>query len=556
VEKAWENLGPAVRNGVLRYISVSQMESFDPLVYGGCERRWWFRRVARQKEEQSKPSELGEKVHAQIEHYLRHGKVDVLGPIPRAGLRFLPKPGPDLMLEWIFGTPYGENVVSPLVLAGVPLIGKADCAHARDTWLDDDGEPHFDPEVCEVDDWKTTARIHDEKDRDGVVIREGLAKSAAELADMHQMRAYAALAHMQWPEKKRIILAHGYFQSKWPHEALKRYKIVDAAAAQARFLEDVPLVEKMKWAATVKKVTDIEPNLRACSAYRGCPYKDQCPRSPSAVVNSIFNNIRTAPRGPEREQRMGLMERRKAAAAAAAVAPISEVASPPKEVAEEIEKLKAEERGESVTPPDEPAPEKVAEPVTSEVVATGAEGGPCSMSGQQVRLEDGAKAYTCSCGATLRVRAKKLADGTYAMVPSHTVGVSTSKSVAKRQEALSEEKPFLDGGPAAGPPDERPAVGFSLVLDAIIDGVPMQRLEAYAQAIADDLAKTCGAADIRSAPEKSSLAFGKWRGFFIAAVRENPPGSGSWVVSSTSELGMIAFDTLLGSADMVIRSAK
>src|SRR6266567_4055626 len=100
MEDVWKKLGSAVRDGHLRFLSVSQIESFDPEVYGGCNRRWWFRRVAKSREEQTKPSELGEKIHSQIEHYLRNGNKAVLGEIAKSGLRFLPRPGKDLRLEW------------------------------------------------------------------------------------------------------------------------------------------------------------------------------------------------------------------------------------------------------------------------------------------------------------------------------------------------------------------------------------------------------------------------------------------------------------------------
>ncbi len=568
------NVGSAVVDGNLRYISVSQIESFDPAVYGGCNRRWWFRRVKKAKEEQTKASAMGEQIHEQIEHYLRHGDESVLGPIAKSGLRFLPKPGSDLRLEWSFGEGSPSTpITSPLVLAGVPLIGKIDCAHARGEWIDDEGYLHKEPSTCVVVDWKSTSRIFDETDTDGVVTRAGLAKSADDLANMHQMRAYAALAAATWPEKKRIVLAHGYFQTQWPRVAATRIKIVDAAGARSRFEADTPLVEQMKVAAAAKVVTDLEPNLAACGAYRGCPHKDQCPRSPAGLLSSLFST-RNAPSGSKEKAPMSLMEKRKQERAAAA-------GSIAEDVKVEIAKLEAEEAG--IGAPDAPPPQDTAKVSETATTFGGAPGEPCSMGGQQAKIEDGVKSYSCGCGATVRVRPKKLGDGTYALIPSHVVGETKAAAAPKTKK----EAPLLVGpagtsvliyDPAAVVSDTaqdellsseefkklssvvsraRDITAVDLYLDSAEDGVPTQRLEAYVENLAAELATSQGAIDIRCAPEKSSLAFGKYKGALAALVRENPPKPGAYAVSTTSELGMIAFEALASRGlGRVVRSAK
>src|SRR5262245_20336800 len=95
--------GPAVADGKIRYLSVSSITAFDEKSFGGCERRWWYRYIAKVKEPPTKVQKLGTQVHAQIEHYLRTGE-DVLGDLARSGARFLPRPGKDLYLEHAFGS--------------------------------------------------------------------------------------------------------------------------------------------------------------------------------------------------------------------------------------------------------------------------------------------------------------------------------------------------------------------------------------------------------------------------------------------------------------------
>lgn len=529
-------LGSAVKNGVIRFVSVSQIESFDPSVYGGCNRRWWFRRVARSKEDQGAPAELGEKLHKQIEHYLKHGDPVVLGPIVKAGFRFLPRPGPDLKLEWEFGQLFGENVVSPLYLSDVPVIGKADCGHARGEWVDDDGQVNVEPGMVEIIDWKTTKRIDDEVDEHGYVTYQGLAKEANVLANTHQMRAYAALAVTEWPNAKTVRLGHGYFQTGRVRHASKRSKAVDASEAIDRFLSSSPLVAKMKDVAKAAKVTDVDPNYVACRAFGGCPHRESCPRSALASVSG-FSQIR-ATKDVEIGEHVSLIKKSKA------VAP---------EVATEIEKLKAEEAG--IAPPDEPAPKDVAvidESVNNVPAAYGgADGSSCAAGGQQVELKDDSRLYNCPCGAVVKVKPRQLGDGkNYAMIPTHIVGERPVKKVSAPKKA--EEKSEIDMS-------EYQAIktnGFVLFLDATADNVKLDRLETYAEEAAKTLAEAEGAVDVRCAPERSALAFGKWKGALSAVIKSNPPPAGYYAVASTSELGMVAFEALLSAADMVVRAGR
>lgn len=524
-------LGPAVKDGVLRFVSVSQIESFDPSVYGGCNRRWWFRRVAREKEGEKEPAALGVQLHNKLEHYLRNGDMTVIedSDIIMAGFRFLPRPGRDLLLEWEFGQLVGTDkygpVVSPINLADVPVIGKADCAHERGEWVTDDGDVVPEEGMVEIIDWKSTKRIND-KTTNGRLMR-GIAKSADALANTHQMRAYAALAVCRWPKAKTVRLSHGYFQTEWPREAEKRSKPVDAAGAMDRFLASTPLVEQMKLTAQAEKVTDVEPTYSACDAFGGCPHRKMCPRSP---LSSVLVNINLKEEAGVKH--VSLIKKNKEAPKAT---PLVESLD---EVKVEIEKLKAEEAG--IAPPDEPQPQKIAE-VKPEVV-TG-----CAA-GQQIQLAEKSTMYDCACGASVKIKPVELSGAWYAMVPAHTPGEKPAPKKAGKKVVDVVEKAVVDTA------DVKPS--FALLLDASIDNQAVKRLETYAAEIAQAIAENEGVVDIRSAPEKSALSFGKWKGFFIAAVKENPPAPGTYAVSSSSELGMVAFETLLPQAHLVVRGSR
>lgn len=530
-------LGPAIKDGVLRFVSVSQIESFDPSVYGGCNRRWWFRRVAREKEDQKDPAALGEQLHDKLEHYLGNGDMTVIekSDIIMAGFRFLPRPGKDLLLEWEFGQLVGNDkygpVVSPICLADVPVIGKADCAHDRHEWVNDDGDVIPEEGMVEIIDWKSTKRINDKKTPYGIL--KGIAKSANDLANTHQMRAYAALAVVRWPEAKSVRLSHGYFQTEgWPREAEKRSKLVDAAGAMDRFLASTPLVEKMKSVATAAEVTDVEPNYDACPAFGGCPHKKNCPRSP---LSSVLVNIKI--KDDTGVKHMSLIKKNKDAPKAADPM-LDAIGADLKDaaIALEIAKLKAEEAG--IAPPDEPAPDKVAD-VKPELVVG------CA-SGQQIALPEKTTSYDCACGATVKVKPVELSGAWYALVPKHEPGEKPAPAAKrpprKATEVVETPKPSVE-------------LALILLVDAVADqGV--KRLETYAAEIAQSLAEAEGCVDIRSAPEKSAYSFGKWKGFFVAAVKENPPAEGVYAVSSSSELGMAAFETLLPRASLVIRGVR
>lgn len=172
------------------------------------------------------------------------------------------------------------------------------------------------------------------------------------------------------------------------------------------------------------------------------------------------------------------------------------------DVEAEKKKLLAEEAAavETITPPDLPAPEKISEPLEA----------------------------------------------------THAVAKAKGK---KKKEAPTGDPtvPTLTAPPELAPRSSEAVqpVGLTLYLDAVEDGVKTQRLEAYAEEHASALADAYKAADIRCAPKDSPLAFGGWKGALAAIVREDPPANGAWSVSSSSEIGLVAFEALAPKARVV-----
>ncbi len=624
------DLGSPVVEGRLRYLSPSSMTLFDPASYGGCERRWHYRYVVRRKEPEKKATKLGTQCHAQLAHYFSTGE-DVLGDVVRAGARFLPSPGPDLRVERGFANlvwrthqdptrTYAQflngetgEACSPLLAAGVPVIGFIDLAHARGEWLDDDGVARPDPGAAEVFDAKTTKRIADEVDSDtGLVSARGYAKGGEELARTWQMVSYGEVARLAWPEVKSVRLSHGYFQTHGPRAASKRSALVPVELNEERWAAAGPLVRRMVDVARETDSARVDANYDACQAYGGCPHRAECPRDPRRVLAEVFGGGKA----------MGILDKLRKGGASAPAAAADTIRVTREMLDEEKRKLEAEERearavraGASITPPDQPAPEKIAEPhpegsvyaqplapclacgatlsaentsrlpsgVVKHVGCPGAPlpaaapaGGACPSGGQQRELsvdEVANRKVACACGASLKVKPAKLGDGKYyALVPKHDL--PGAKAEPQKTEAPKAELPKVEPPPKAEPPKEQapkaeapkeqsPKVeppkeqavdqALDLYLDCGEDGVHASRLETYAEQLCRALEAEYKAADVRCAPESSPLAFGKWKGALAALARAQPPAPGAYTCSKGDEVGYVVFLALVPLARRVVR---
>lgn len=243
-------------------LSASQITTFDAAGSGGCERKWWFEKIAKIPTPQTRGQILGEEIHAQIEHYLRTGE-DALGMVARAGKHFLPVPGPDLLVEHAFD---GRE----LDAAGIPFSGRIDLGHTRGEFVDDDGR------VCREESPHTTAEIVDWKTSKNV---ERYAKSPEEIARTPQMIAYAEWARRRWPNVDRVRVGHGYLQTEGPRRARKNHRVILFDTLAQEWHRISRLAERMRDAARATSAEELDPNFDACSAYGGCPFRSRCPKT-------------------------------------------------------------------------------------------------------------------------------------------------------------------------------------------------------------------------------------------------------------------------------------
>lgn len=262
-----------VENGVIKSLSISQIESFDHTQSGGCERKWWFERPMDLRPDQNKAQAEGEAGHALLATYLTTGQLPkgrtlmgkaVTGAIVKGEL---PTPGPDLLVEIRFdGQPkHGPNgewlpldVKETLHLAGVPLDGFLDLAFRRGP-------------VPEIWDHKFFQPARPELSSDPY----SWLKKPSELIKTVQLPVYVLSQIPYWPDAKDWRIAH-HCVSKTGVDSLIRSAVVSTAEVLERKTEIEAVVERMKGVARATDQRDVPHNRKSCSAYNGCPHQSIC----------------------------------------------------------------------------------------------------------------------------------------------------------------------------------------------------------------------------------------------------------------------------------------
>lgn len=273
-KKKWLH-GKAVVNGELRFLSVSAMEKGDNSKPNGCLRRWYYQYIGGIKEPQSDAMERGEKLHAEIAHYLKTGE-KVLSSQVMAGMHMIPDPGDDLLVEHdiIPQMPDGKSGLKHAVLkaSGIPIVGAIDLIHARGINKGTmDIESTRDPEgTIEVIDWKTCRTLNH-------------AKPGPELMKSIQMVGYGKYVFDAEPEAKLVRLSHGYFPSQGtPRKTTIR---ADREQIEKAWEHSNRVASSIRDAAKEINPDLVEANTQACRAYgKECPAIKQC----SAVKNNVM----------------------------------------------------------------------------------------------------------------------------------------------------------------------------------------------------------------------------------------------------------------------------
>lgn len=340
--------GYAVRNGILRFTSVTQISMFDD-ESDGCPSKWAFRYVFGKKLQKTGALTKGADLGVSLFHYLTTGQ-DLLPPVLRPAKNYYPTPGPDLECERKFATgPNGkgkdiekaiaarEKLVqlrrslsytqleqrqqqeieelqqqivqyARLVIGDVPIDGAADFRHRRGNFVDEDGNLRNEVPgliVVETGDQKVMSRIYAERViRDGQpVILPTYAKTSSQICNDVQMLSYGVYAARTNPDSTHQRLSH-VISNKSKRQAAKRTGLISNEQLFERFVRIENLVGEMEQCAGADKIENVRRNLNACDAFthidpsdplgkrvlQGCGYRYICPQS-KAQVQTGFDNI-------------------------------------------------------------------------------------------------------------------------------------------------------------------------------------------------------------------------------------------------------------------------
>lgn len=217
------------------HASASQIKTFRR-----CQRKWWFEKIMGYTSPGTPATELGRKIHAQLETYLLEG-VRPESPIAQAGLHYLPEPQAEgLLIEEEFR--YTEDIVAP-VIGFIDLVEK---------------------QAGRITDHKTTSDFK-------------WTKSEYELADDPQAVIYSQYAMRSlFPEADTIIFRHVYYRTKGASAARQTEIEFTRRSLEERFEGIAHTVSKMSDASKVIEPGGVEENEDACRDYGGCPFRGNC----------------------------------------------------------------------------------------------------------------------------------------------------------------------------------------------------------------------------------------------------------------------------------------
>ncbi len=279
--------GSTVKDGELRFVSVSSLQKADPASESGCPRAWWYQYVKGIKEPPSPAMERGTKLHAEVANYLITGTKNLSTQV-LSNLHMVPDPvkydasgRPDMFVEHdiVPQMPDGSSglQLSPLRASGIPMVGAIDLMHSRGTNKGgNDIEDTIDPPgTVEVLDWKFVSKMD-------------WAKPGNELINTIQMAGYAKYVYEVTPAKL-VRISHGYMPSK----GLGRKHTAKVTREQVEKAWEHPtrIASMLKDVAKETNPDLIEANTRACRAFgRECIHKSYCTAGMHNSLTSFFGD--------------------------------------------------------------------------------------------------------------------------------------------------------------------------------------------------------------------------------------------------------------------------
>lgn len=295
-------LGNAVKDGVIRYLSVTSAMRGDVLSDGGCPLKWNLRYVQGDKalEDKTIASAIGDQLHKENAAYLHTG-VPALSDLAMTGRYLLSDPSAvrDGLVR--VETPIdshdgGEQFAGTVLRAdGIPFIGSIDVENLEADQvggvrgLTDIVEAYTpDPAgTVEVIDHKTTG------DRPGTGAKE-YRKQGRDLVDTIQMSGYGV--HEVLKRKAPFVrLSHHYYFTKVKRPADKQTALVPAERLLRRWEGVDALARTLRDVARETDPDKVPGNLAACGAFGGCPYRagtatrPPCKVAAQAALNFLFS---------------------------------------------------------------------------------------------------------------------------------------------------------------------------------------------------------------------------------------------------------------------------
>ena len=242
------------------HVSASQISTFRE-----CPRKWYFDKIVRLPRTSTSATELGSRVHAVLEAYLR-GEVesidtsDEVGQIAASGLGYLPPVSSVLEIE--------RSLEGDMALddAPVPVQGYVDVIDARSN---------------EILDHKTTSS-------------QRYIKTQKELRDNVQMIMYATAYLRRFPQESHVTLTHIYYGTKkrWSKKVSVK---VSREHVEAQWTAIKETITQMIEVSRADNAGDAPTCYEACDNYGGCPYRGQCFRAPSYLPHTDTENTPTQP---------------------------------------------------------------------------------------------------------------------------------------------------------------------------------------------------------------------------------------------------------------------
>jgi hypothetical protein len=500
---------------------------------------WHFRKVLHKPDKPpSKGQVKGTEGHKRLAHYLTTGQ-DVLSDLERLGVERGLVPLPDTSSQLV------EHKFTALDADGVPLLGYIDLVDYAGVY----------PRVT---DWKFKKSID----------KWGATKES--LIDPHHSDGIQMLGYAEWIRRQGfkldVVLRHVTFQTEGKRDVVEAAVTISLDIVREHWLEVSKAIAPMKAAAKESDPFKVEPNFKACDKYGGCAYRSIC-LAPLARLTAGF----------KKEHEMSLLKKLAGTVAPSTPAPSAPSATAPPasgpiipsasttapvpaqaviapggprsvviDVAPGETEQQARERfireqqakPAAVLPPDAPSSNPAAFSVPAGTPAVNP--APGGTAGAGTVSSPVVPAVT----PTPATPSPSPAQGVTADAPKPRRG-RPPKSAAQR--AVEAAIPTPSSVPQAAIPDASGSLdGVFLYRGCAPVGIETAELTAYTQA----LEKACLAAiqvnafDIRTSNHEG-LKFNKWKAYLAAAVKEEPPAPGHYVVVSGDERVQVVADAVM-----------